>query len=278
MPADQRIRFLVTQDGVQIALHCLGNPDDTPVLLVPGTFSNSTFWTGTRGVGFARTLSDAGYYACVLDPRGHGISARPRPEQKWDIDDWARRDVPAALQAIASPGRPAHVIGHSAGGAVILAALSADVSLHERVRSVVVIGTPLPWLQPWRGALARLIRTTSRLMGKFPARMLKIGPEDELPGVMMQWMTWNLKGHWVGNDGTDYTTGLAGLKMPCLVIAGTADHFYAPPDACRGLFDLLGSADKRFEVMPDLDHVGLVASRAARTAVWPMIIERLKRS
>lgn len=286
------MKHLVTPDGVRIALHTLGNPDDTPVLLIPGTFSNHTFWLGTRGVGFARTLIDAGFCAYVLDPRGHGDSARKTEQEQrggkpfwktvqelrggkardygWDIDDWARLDLPTALRAI---GRPAHIIGHSAGGAVALAMLSAEPDLREMALSVTTIGTPLPWLQPWRGAGAWLIRETSRALGRFPARLMRLGPEDELPGVMSQWMNWNLRGHWTGDDGTDYTAGLANLHMPFLMIAGTDDRFFAPPQACRGLFDLIVSDRKQFLVMDGLDHVGLVVSKRARSEVWPRIIE-----
>src|SRR5690606_23579792 len=132
-------------------------------LLIPGTFSNHTFWLGTRGVGFARTLAQEGYEACVLDPRGHGHSQRPARKEPWNIDDWAREDLPAALRAIATPELPAFIIGHSAGGAVTLAALSAETQLRVCVRGVVTIGTPVPWLQPWRGAGAWVIRATSQL-------------------------------------------------------------------------------------------------------------------
>lgn len=278
-PTAPRIQHLLTPDGIRIALHCLGDAHNTAVLLVPGTFSNSTFWLGTRGVGLARTLVDAGYYACALDPRGHGQSARPRPDQRWDIDDWARRDVPTALRAIASPENPAFVIGHSAGGAAVLAALSAEPALHELVRAVVAIGTPLPWLQPWRGAAALLIRATSTLLDRFPARLLRMGPEDELPGVMMQWMNWNLKGHWIGDDGTDYTAGLSHIGHPFLMIAATKDRWFAPPRACRGLFDLIGSPNKQFELFGrsqghgvDYHHVDIVVGKAARAEVWPRIL------
>lgn len=274
---EPHVRFLTAPDGVRIALHTLGNPDHPAVLLVPGTFSNWTFWYGTRGVGFARTLVDAGYFACVLDPRGHGESARPRRGEKWDIDDWARLDVPTALRAIAAPERAAFVVSHSAGGAVTLAALVADPTLHQLVQRIVVISTPLPWLQPWRGIGAWLIRQLSVMLGRFPARLLRIGPEDELPHVMAQWMTWNLKGHWVGDDGVDYTAGLAELHMPFLFIAATGDRVFAPPYACRGLYEKIGSADKRFMVIADLDHVGVVVSRRARAEVWPAILEFLAR-
>lgn len=270
-----RIEYLRTPDGTRIALHRLGDPAHPAVLLMPGTFSNHTFWLGTRGVGFARTLADAGYEACVLDPRGHGLSDRPSRKQDWDIDDWAREDVPTALRAIAGTEHPAHVIGHSAGGAVLLAALAADVALHPLVRSVVTLGTPVPWLQPWRGIGAYAIRAVSTLLGRFPARLFRLGPEDELPHVMSQWMTWNIKGHWLGDDGTDYSKGLADIQHACLMIAGTADRMFAPPYACGGLFDMIGSARKQFKVYPDLDHVSLVVSKRARQEVWPDILSFL---
>lgn len=279
---ERSVQRLTTPDGTHIALHRFGNPEHIPVLLVPGTFSNWTFWFGTRGVGLARTLVDAGYYACALDPRGHGESDRPRRGQHWDIDDWARLDLPTALRAVATPEKPAFVIGHSAGGAVVLAALSAEPELRAYVRGVVAIGTPLPWLQPWRGIGAWLIRATSLMMRRFPARLLRIGPEDELPRVMSQWMTWNIEGHWTGDDGTDYTAGLRQLTHPFLMIAGINDRIFAPPAACRGLYELIGSTNKAFLLfgrseghVADYDHVGLVVSKTARTEVWPAIIDWL---
>jgi predicted alpha/beta hydrolase len=270
-----RVEFLRTADHTRIALHRLGDPQHVPVLMVPGTFSNHSFWLGTRGIGFARTLSDAGFEACVLDPRGHGLSDRPTRKQDWDIDDWARQDVPTALRAIASAEKPAHIIGHSAGGAVILAAFSADVALHPLARSITTLGTPVPWLQPWRGVGAYVIRGVSTVLGRFPARLLRLGPEDEQPHVMSQWMTWNIEGHWTGDDGTDYSKGLADIQHPCLMMAGTADRFFAPPRACEGLFAMIGSARKQFRVFDGLDHVSLVVSQRARAEVWPEIVRFL---
>lgn len=270
-----RIEYLTTPDGVRIALHRLGNSEHPRVLLVPGTFSNASFWFGTRGIGFARTLVGAGYEACVLEPRGHGASDRAKRQQHWDIDDWARLDVPTALLAIATPERPAFVIGHSGGGAVVLAALSADANLRVFVRALVAIATPLPWLQRWRFLGAWLIRATSLALRRFPARLLRLGPEDELPRVMAQWMTWNIEGHWTGDDGTSYTAGLAELSFPVLMLAATHDKMFAPPAACRGLFDLVGSPDKEFEVYDGLDHVGIVVSREAREKIWPRIVSWL---
>ncbi len=275
---EARVAEIATGDGVRLALHRLGRPGAPPALLVPGTFSNHTFWTGTRGTGFARTLAAAGFEAWCLDPRGHGRSQRPAPGDRWNFEDWAREDLPAALRAAAAHG-PVLLIGHSAGGAAALACLGAEPALRRAVRAAVVAATPLPWLQAFRLGISRFARATSRLLGRFPARAFRLGPEDELAGVMTQWMTWNIEGHWTGEDGTDYAACLAELELPMLFLAGTGDRIEAPPIACHALFKAVGSADKTFLLCgrdtgfsEDFDHAGLLVSRAAREEVWPKII------
>jgi pimeloyl-ACP methyl ester carboxylesterase len=280
--ADWQVHELTASDGTRIAVHRVGDAQAVPVLLVSGTFSNHTFWFGTRGVGFARELAWHGYEAVALDPRGHGDSQRPADGDRWDFDDWAREDVPTALRMLVEENRRPFIVGHSAGGAAVLSGLAAEPALRGHVRGLVIAATPVPWLQPWRGVGARLIRASSRLLTRFPARVLRLGPEDELPGVMIQWMTWNIDGHWRGDDGTDYEAGMRGLGLPLLTLAGTGDRFFAPPRACQALHDLIGSPDKTFRLCGrstgcsvDFDHVSLLVGRAARTEVWPLILNWL---
>jgi pimeloyl-ACP methyl ester carboxylesterase len=272
-----------TPDGVRLALHRLGARKRVPVLLVPGTFSNHTFWFGTRGVGFARALVEAGFEACALDPRGHGQSQRPTQHDRWDFDHWARQDVPTVLRSIIAEQRRPFLIGHSAGGAAALIALAANPDLRTAVRGVVIVATPVPWLQPWRGAMARLLRATSRLLGRFPARILRLGPEDELEGAMAQWMSWQLARRWTGDDGTDYEAGLRRLDLPLLAIAATADRYFAPPHACRALYELIESPDKTLlscgratTYSEDFNHVSILIGQAARAEVWPKILTWLR--
>lgn len=281
-PATARI---TTRDGVSLAVHRVGPPAGQPVLLAPGTFSNWSFWLGTRGTGFARLLAEAGFEAWVLDFRGHGASQRQAPGQRWCFDDWGRLDVPAAVRAITATGRRPLLVGHSAGGASVLAALAAEPDVRSAARAAVIIATPLPWLQRWRRAAAHTMRLASRHLPAFPARLLRLGPEDELPGVMEQWMEWNIHGHWTGRDGTDYSLALPGLdRPPLLFLAGAGDTRFAPPAATRGLFDLAGSADKSFLLAGtasgfarDYGHVDLVVSREARAEIWPLLLDFLRR-
>jgi hypothetical protein len=146
----------------------------------------------------------------------------------------------------------------------------------------VVLATPVPWLQRWRRMGAWGIRVGSRLLGRFPARLLRLGPEDELPGVMAQWMAWNLEGRWIGDEGTDYVERLAGLDLPILGMSGAGDTVFAPPDACRALVEMVGGDDRTYRLAgretgfdEDFDHAGLVVSRAARAQVWPRVMDWL---
>jgi predicted alpha/beta hydrolase len=277
------VQHLTADDGVSIALHRIGPRDGTPVILAPGTFSNWSFWLGTRGTGFARLLAEQGFEACVLDFRGHGASQRPAPGQRWSFDDWGRRDLPAAVRAIAGEGRRPLLVGHSAGGASVLAALAGDADVRAAVPAAIVAATPLPWLQRWQRAGAWGMRFASKRLSSFPARLLRLGPEDELPGVMEQWLDWNIRGRWTGDDGTDYAVAFRQPLVPLLFLAGAGDNRFAPPAAVRGLYDLVQSEGKAFILAGvetgfarDYDHVSLLVSRDARSEIWPLMLAWLR--
>lgn len=265
---------LATADGVRLAVHRVGPAEGVPVLLIPGMFTTHSFWLGTRGVGLARHLAAAGFHSHVLDPRGHGASERWRG-QPWRFADWIRHDVPTALRAC---GSPAFVVGHSAGGAAVLAAMAADPGMRSLVRGVVLLGTPFPHLAGRRRILGALAVGASRLLGRFPARALRMGPEDEVGAVMAEWMGWNLAGRWTGPGGEDWWSPLERLDPPVLAMAGEADRLWAPPERCRRLLWKVGSSSRTFVAFGrstgfprDLDHVGLVASAGAREHVWPRV-------
>ena len=271
MTPDLRRQDILAGAGTRLALFRVGSHDATPVLLVPGTFSNHTFWLGTRGHGLAWALAEAGFEAVVLDLRGHGASEE-RQGRDWRFEDWARVDVPAAVEVITHDGaRPCLAVGHSGGGAAILMALAAEPPLRTRVAGVVTLASPVPWGQAWGRPGAWGIRAVARLFRRFPARRLGLGPEDEMPGVMDQWMTWALRRRWIGDDGLDYGPALAEVATPVLAVAGAEDTRFAPADGCRRLLELTGSGDGVFELFDGLDHAGIVVSRTARQQVWPRV-------
>jgi len=286
-PPEVRVRRLSAGDGLELALHCVGPEGGAPVLCVHGTFSNHRYWLGTRGSGFARELAGHGFEAWVLDLRGHGDSAMPRRGQPADFDAWARLDLAAGLRAALDAadrrGTPGFAVGHSAGGATLLMALAAEPDLRERLDGLVLAGTPLPWTQGFRRTGARLVRLATWLMPRFPARLLGLGPEDELNGVMRQWMGWNLRGRMTGHDGLDYGAALPSVRVPTLAVAGAADRLFAPPASCQALLERLGGPDRTFLLAgrengfdTDYGHADLIASPHARVELWPRLIEWLE--
>jgi len=116
----------------------------------------------------------------------------------------------------------------------------------------------------------------SRLLGRFPARSLRFGNEDEAAEIIAEWMEWNVRGRWLGMDGFDYFAGLAALSTPYLGVAGGADWIFAPPRACRQVVERVGGANKKLAVEPGLSHRGLVLSERARLSCWPNVVAWLK--
>ena len=116
----------------------------------------------------------------------------------------------------------------------------------------------------------------SRLLGRFPARSLRFGNEDEAAEIIAEWMEWNVRGRWLGTDGFDYFAGLAALSTPYLGVAGGADWIFAPPKACRQVVERVGTGRKKLVIEPGLSHRGMVLSERARASCWPNIVAWLK--
>jgi len=272
-----------TSDGLRIALHrvAAGGPRfATPVVLVPGTFSTRTFWLGTRGHGFGRYLAAAGFDCWIAEMRGHGSSDRPRT---WTMHDWIRHDAPAAIEAVLGRTGAASCfwVGHSAGGVVGAGAVGHDPALARRLAGLVLLGSPGPaGVRGLRRAIAHAGRGTSRLMPwlRVPGGPFGLGPEFEPAALVHQWMLWNLLGIWRTPEGGDYLSGLAGVDVPLLAVAGGGDRLLAPPPAVRDLLRRFGSDDRTLIVAgrrqgfrADYGHAGMMVSRSARDEVWPLV-------
>lgn len=277
-----------TSDGVQIVLHRLrvrAPRHVTPVLLMAGTFSTRTFWLGTRGQGFARYLAEAGFDVWILEPRGHGESERPAA---WTLEDWIRRDAPAALDRVldASGARECFWVGHSAGGVVGTALVGACPLLAERLRGMVLVGSPGP--VGIRGLRRWVARCGHLAAGLFPraalsGTLLGLGPEPEPAPLIRQWLGWNLRGAWRGRDGSDYLGALHQVELPLLAVGGAGDRWLAPPEAVRDLAGRFGSEDRtvvlagtRQGFREDYGHAELLVSRNARQEIWPLLRDWLE--
>jgi pimeloyl-ACP methyl ester carboxylesterase len=269
------VERVIAADGTGLALHRVGNSDGPPVVLVPGAFSDHRFWLGTRETGFGRAAGDRGFSVWALDPRGHGASERPGPGSEWSFADWIRHDVPAAVRAATAEGGRAVVVAHSAGGAAALAAAASPETarrISESLRRV--RRRPTPGSPP--RALAASSVGRARLAS---ARALGLGGEDELGGVMAEWMGWNAAGAWRWPGGPDLLAAIRPAPFPVLIATGSGDRLFAPPAACRDLAAQLGEKavfrefGRATGCSEDFTHPGLLVSRAAREEVWPVILD-----
>ena len=273
------------EDGVDLALHRAprgGAPARaTPLLLVHGTFSNRNFFLGTSERGLARELARRGFDAWVAELRGRGRSGEAGRRSAWQFEDWIRRDAPALVRGVLEATGAERLVwlGHSAGGiiGIAFAGLGHDVS--GKVAGLVMAGSPAPTgLGALQVPLAAAGLIVTHVLGRFPARLLGFGPEDEHAGIMEQWMRWNLSGRWHGDDGTDYFANCARVTVPVLALAGGGDWMIAPPKLCKDLLDATGGADRTFVTCgraqgfaEDFNHDRVLVSGPAREQVWPLI-------
>lgn len=274
--------LLPTEDGVSVALHRLtppSRPAGPPLLLVHGAFASRTVWLrgGSRGKGLATFLADQGHDVWLGEWRSHGAATREPRSRTWHFEDTILFDAPALVGGVraATDGKRPVWIGHSVSGAIGLAYLARAP---EALSGIVTLGTPGPVLGPLRRAFALLIIGMCRAMGRFPARALRFGSEDEAALVLAEWMEWNVRGCWLGRDGTDYLARLGSMRAPLLSVAGAGDQLFAPAAACRDLYERAGAAAKRFAVVgPHLSHRGLLLDGAADEQCWPMVADWIGR-
>ena len=105
--------FAMAPDGVRIALHELGDPDGSPVLLIHGFSSNAQRnWIDTR---WGDALAAEGLRGIAMDLRGHGDS--DRPSIGYTVPHFLA-DVDAVLEQLALPEAPG-AIGYSMGARLL---------------------------------------------------------------------------------------------------------------------------------------------------------------
>ncbi len=283
---DQPSVLVRAEDGVELALwRAQGAPPRAapPLLMVHGVFSNRTFFLGAGERGLGRYLAGRGFDVWAAELRGHGRSGTLGQRRRWHFEDWIRLDAPALAGAVlTATGRDALIwVGHSAGGVIGFAFGGLEHPLSGRIAAIVAAGAPAPTglgLMQYPMAAAGL--TVTRVLGRFPARLLGIGPEDEHPEIFAQWMRWNLRGRWLGDDGTDYYANTRRVRARVLALAGGGDRLIAPPDLCEDLSLATSSEDHLFVTcgrdhgfVEDFNHHRLVASTPARQEVWPLIAD-----
>ncbi|MFN3274650.1 MAG: alpha/beta fold hydrolase [Paracoccus sp. (in: a-proteobacteria)] len=142
--------WLRADDGVRLRVACWETDRSAAlgsVLLFPGRTEYVEKYAPV-----ARYLNDAGYHVLAIDWRGQGASDRlqddPRPGHVGAFADYQRDVVEMVIAAgeLELP-RPWHLLAHSMGGCIGLAALEADLPVASAVFSAPMWGINLRRLQ-----------------------------------------------------------------------------------------------------------------------------------
>lgn len=284
------------------------------VMLVHGMSANHYNWDYRPEVSLAWWLQQRGWDVWIPGLRGDEGTTAPSKKagRNWIFDDHALLDLPAALDVIREHTGQQQVvwIGHSMGGMLLYAALSA---YPERIRAGVAIASPgqftvLPPLKkllrgggPALGRHGRVpVETFMRLMsplGRMAPGMGKISLRanmdpglvrglsghalSDLPRAMTQEVvTWLRAGTLTRADGATPWIRAESPAVPVLLLAGSAD-WIAPAADVVAVCGTLPDCESRV-LGPDggqphdYGHVDLVLGRDAETTVYPIVEDWLE--
>jgi len=293
-PAADRTRFAVrTGDGWELAAWQVPAPGQAKgvVVLAHAMMVDSRSMDRPTGAGFASHLAAGGWHVYLFDVRGHGASG-PLAEDGgcWSYDDIVRYDLPGIAAAARSrhPDLPVVLVGHSlCGHASVAAAGSGFYQVPPDAHVLVSANMWLPSLEPswWRRRLKGFATWTmwfvTELFGRFPSRLLRMGPADEAKRYVLDLRRFWASGRWSSADGNhDYLAGLPGVQGPVLALVGADDRLLAHPDGARNWAAGIGGEGVDFRVLgrDDLglrfnpDHMSLVTDSRA-TPVWDLVLD-----
>jgi len=273
-----------TSDGWSLRTD-VREPAQAPVgvaVLAHALMARRTEFERPREAGFARFLADRGWRVVSFDFRTHGDSGPGAHEGgTYGYDDLVARDMPAVCAFARSRARSTSrlvVVGHSLGGHVALAAQGTGAIDVDAV--VGLAASPwLPALEPsrarWmvkRALMAAAVRV-SRRVGRFPARALGRGSDDEPRGCMEDFGRFARTGAWTSADGrADYLASLGRVRVPVLGVVSEGDRLECAPPCAERLLGRTGGPHRLVRIARRDDgsappgHMGVVTSGRVRSA------------
>ena len=189
---------LTTTDGVSLQGQVFGSRtySQRAVLIAGGLGIAQRFY-----VPFASWLAKRGHRVMTFDLRGIGASRSPAHRQSLrgldaDMLTWARRDFPAAVNALSAlaGGAPIGLIGHSLGAHH---AAMTDDQTQARLETVVCVAAGSGYWRDWAPASRRLAPlmlhlaapVLTPLFGYFPGKAQRMVGDLPAP-AMRQWSRW----------------------------------------------------------------------------------------
>lgn len=257
-----RTFWLRAEDGVRLrAAHWPGDGAGT-VLLFPGRTEYVEKYAQT-----AADLNAAGYDVIAMDWRGQGMSDRLiddiRPGHVERFTDYQRDviEMVVAAQDLNLP-QPWHLLAHSMGGAIGLAALADGLPVRSAVFSAPMWGLALsPLLTGVARLLARIAISTGR------AHSAAIGSGGYAPFVLKSAFADNL----LTGDGSRWGRFVAeAVAWPDLAIGGVTNHWLREAlTECDRLADLPSPPLPMLVALGGLEKIVSPQAIRSRVAAWP---------
>ena len=246
-----------THDGKELYLQAwMADVPKAAMLLVHGLGEHSS-----RYLHLVEKLNEAGVSVFTFDGRGHGKSAKVKPDAFFESADDYLKDIDALFGKVKSysPGLPAFIYGHSMGGGLV----AAYVLKYKPETAGVVLSSPA--IKEAEGTSKILIALSSMISKYFPklkALKLDANKVSRIPEEVQKYLQDPL----VYTEAIPARTGYELLQLmnyiqgnasefnlPLLLIHGSDDGL-TNPKGSELLFENAKSADKTLKIFPGGYH------------------------
>lgn len=227
------------------------------VLMLHGAIENGRIFYSAHGRGLGCFLADHGYRVYCVDFAGRGLS-KPHVRQGFQQNQWQMiaEDIPTLITSLSERHQqPLHLMAHSWGGVVALAALIRQPTLQSKVRSQCYFGSKRQiQVRSWQKTLTidwiwnRLAPSLAKRYGYLPARRFRLGADDEPQHYLLDTIFWIQQPQFVDpTDGFDYGASAKTLHwMPTRFYAGSKDRVLGHPADVRRLMAETGLAEASY--------------------------------
>ena len=302
----QTRNLVTTKDGEQIAVWKIVDSASHPIIKPQNIFlTHGTFSDKQTCLKIAEYLASLGYYCYIMEWRGHGDSSMPK--EQFNFETVATYDYEATFRYFFEELKldNLHCVTHSGGGIGLIMFLIQNSNYINKTNSISMFACQAYGAASKPISHAKIIaaKILTRLLGRIPARKLKMGPCNESYYTMNQWYNWNLQKNFkssfltqnafdksntdtsnTNNDPLDYRQQMPNITIPVYAISARGDTFISPTHGCQMLFDDFKNPANVFREyslssgdLDDYTHSRIMISRNAATEIWPTVANWIER-